>query len=160
LFPQIQENFNKSGLDRVLWLYQSDSSFAIQAHVKLGWFYYRTGRIDNSVQNLLFALIAMKSDIVRSIRATDSDFEFDTLAGILKMEKPSVEIENYLKTSQIYRCLYYLACSEWCTSYSGKAVEIWKLLSILKAAGEYSELSQKQLIKPWIEPPIEVLKRK
>jgi len=160
LRAQIEDNFYKKGLDHVLKLYQFESYFAIQAHAKLGWFYYRTGRVSNSIQHSLFALIAMKSELMETLRSRDSDFEFESLAGIFRIERGSAEITEYLLTNNAFGCLYYLAGSVWSTSYAGRAMEIWKLLSETGQAGNFSNLSKKQLKKPWIEPRLEVIPKK
>jgi tetratricopeptide (TPR) repeat protein len=159
LRSQIEDNFYRKGLDHVLKLYQFESFFAIQAHAKLGWFYYKTGRIGNSIQHSLFALIAIKSQLMSALRSRDSDFEFDTLSAIFQIERGSKEITEYLVSTDAFRCLYYLAGSVWSTSYSGRAMEIWKLLSVTSQAGNYADLSKKQLKKPWIEPRLEVIPR-
>jgi tetratricopeptide (TPR) repeat protein len=161
LRTQIEDNFYRKGLDHVLMLYQLDSFFAIRAHAKLGWFYYRSGRLENSIQHSLFALIAMKSELTQVLRSRDPDFEFESLSKLFKTEPAGGDVFSYMKSSGAFRCLYYFACSVyWGTSYSVKAAEIWKLLSETTQAGEYAELSAKQLKKPWMEPPLEVLRKK
>lgn len=160
LRAQIEDNLYKKGLDHVLNLYQFDSYFAIQAHAKLGWFYYRTGRVGNAIQHALFAIIAIKSELVKTLRSRDSDFEFRALSNIFSIERGSAEIMDYLHSVEAFRCLYYLAGSLWSTSYTGRAMEIWKLLSETTQAGTYADLSKKQLKKPWLEPRLEIIPKR
>jgi tetratricopeptide (TPR) repeat protein len=160
LRAQIEDNFYKKGLDHVLKLYQFETYFSILAHGKLGWFYYKTGRIGNAIQHLLFALIAIKSELTQSLRDLDSDYEFETLSDVFRIERGNAEITKYLQSMEAFRCLYYLASSVWSSPYTGRAMEIWKLLSETTQAGEYADLSKKQLKKPWIEPRLEVIPRR
>jgi hypothetical protein len=157
LRTQVENNFYVKGLDRVLTLYNFDESFAAAAHSKLGWFYYRTGRLDQAVSQLLYSVIYRASQIERSRKDLDVEYEFSTLAELLAAVDGRPDLRSYASVSGLYRDLYYLAGSAF-NKYPQHSLGIWRLLSNAPSAGQYKDLSTRQLKTPFREPLLTVSK--
>jgi hypothetical protein len=156
LRTQVEKNYLEKGLDRVLTLYTFEDSFAAPAHSKLGWFYYRTGRFVPAISQLLYSVIYRTSEIERYARERDVDQEFPNLGTLLDVVARSPELRTYAISSGLFKDLYYLAGSTFAAGYPRHSTNIWKLLSGLAVAGQYSEMSARQLKKPFIEPLLSV----
>ncbi len=156
LRDQIESNYYAKGLDFVLKLYRFTDLFPESAHSKLGWFYYKTGRFKHSMIHLLYSLIYKAGEASLHFASKDIDYQFTTLRDLLLLSESDKEISIYLGEVDIYKDLYYLAGSVFSEGYPEHSSEIWKLLSGLKSAGKYSDLSLKQLKSPWIEPYLQM----
>jgi tetratricopeptide (TPR) repeat protein len=156
LRSQVEKNYLEKGLDRVLVLYTFDDSFAALAHSKLGWFYYRTGRFSPAIPQLLFSVIYRASEVERYAKERDVDQEFPNLAALLEVVSRSPELGAYAVSSGLFKDLYYLAGSTFAAGYPSHATIIWKLLAKKPIAGQFSEMSARQLKKPFIEPLLSV----
>ncbi len=156
LKDQIESNYYAKGLDFLLKLYRFTEFFPEKAHSKLGWFYYKTGRFKHSVIHLLYSIIYKTSEASGYFASKDVDYQFTTILDLLLLSASDKEVSLYLDEVDIYKDLYYLAGSVFSEGYPEHASEIWKLLSGLKSAGKYSDLSLKQLKSPWIEPYIQM----
>lgn len=152
LRAQVEKNYLEKGLDRVLVLYTFDDSFAALAHSKLGWFYYRTGRFGPGIAQLLYSVIYRASEVERYARERDVDQEFPNLATLLDVVDRSPELRVYAASSGLFKDLYYLAGSTFAAGYPSHATVIWKLLAAKRVAGQFSEMSARQLRKPFVEP--------
>jgi tetratricopeptide (TPR) repeat protein len=149
---QIVKNFYDKGLDRVLVLYTLDQSFAAPAHATLGWFYYRTGRYDPSVSQLLYATIYRVSQMVRYLHDRDVDYVFTTVSDLLASVAKSKDLVAFARETDFYKDLYYLAGSGYATGAVQEARALWTALAASAEAGVYQELSKRQLKSPFLEP--------
>jgi tetratricopeptide (TPR) repeat protein len=149
---QIERNFVEKGLDHVLALYRFDSRFAASAHSRLGWFYYRTGRYPQSVRHLLYAVILQVSEIADFLKQKDSDAAVSGLASFFSSVLRDPEARSWFESSSFASDLYYLSASAWELGHPLRAQSSWKVLSTVKEAGKYAELSKRQLVKPFREP--------
>ncbi len=150
LRKQIDINYRDKGLDRTLFLYQFNVPFAADAHSKLGWFYYRSGRYDQAMHELLYAVIYRASEINASLREADIDYQFSTLADMLSAVGRDKALSAFVSSGGLIKDLYYLAGSSYQT-YPAHAVLIWKLISGTKLSGKYASLAARQLKAPWTE---------
>jgi len=148
------------GLDHVLRLYRmDDASFALQAHAKLGWFYYRTGRFEPaSILHSLSALDIIVTESVQEIRLVNPTFEFSTLAGYLEVALKRENIRGFLTESGFFGIAYHLGTACRPAGHLSRAREIWGLLAGIRAEpeliGSYVDLSRRQLQAPWVDPYI------
>ncbi len=149
---QAEKVFVEKGLDRVLLLYTYTDTFSATAHSKLGWFYYRTGRFGPAVTQLLFAVIYRVSELKRAMLERDVDFEFTTLQDLLAGAERIPDLRAYAVSSGLYRDLYYLAGSMFANGFPRHASTLWKTLAAAPSAGQYRDLSTRQLKKPFVEP--------
>ncbi len=149
---QIEKNYLEKGLDHVLLLYRFDSSFALKAHSRLGWFYYRTGRFSQSISHLLYSVIYEVSEINSYIRERDINYEFASLQDVLAAVEKSGELQAFAGEVELYKDLYYLAGSTFAAGYPQHALELWSLISRFASSGAYRELSRQQVRSPRIEP--------
>ncbi len=156
LKDQIESNYYTKGLDFVLRLYRFNNTFPEAAHSKLGWFYYKTGRFKNSVIHFLYSLIYKAGEASGHFASKDVDYQFTTLQDLLIFAESDKEVSLFINESDMYKDLYYLAGSVFSEGYPEHSSEIWKLLSGLRSAGKYSDLSRKQLKSPWIEPYLQM----
>jgi hypothetical protein len=152
LRSQIEKVFLEKGLDRVLLLYTFDDTFSAAAHSKLGWFYYRTGRFSPAVSQLLYAVIYRASELKHALLERDVEYGFTTLAEMLAATEKNEDMRAYAASSGFYRDLYYLAGSMLANGFPRHAAGLWKALSTVPSAGQYRDLSLRQLKKPFVEP--------
>jgi tetratricopeptide (TPR) repeat protein len=159
LRTQLENNYYSKGMNQVLKLYRFDPSFAQAAHAKLGWFYYRTGRFSPAVLHCLYAAIYGSSELARYLREHDVEWEFSTFEDLLGAAEEQKDLHQYVADVVLYRNLYYLAGSTYASMYPKLAQSLWRAASRSKIAGEFADLSAKQLKKPWIEPYLVPLKK-
>jgi len=149
---QVERNYVTKGLDHVLTLYRFDSRFATDAHSRLGWFYYRTGLYPQAVRHLLYAVVLQVTDAAEFLRQKDVGVVVDGLSTVFSLVLRDREARSWLESASISADLYYLAASSWELGHPFRAQSSWKVLSGLKEAGAYADLSKRQLTKPFREP--------
>jgi tetratricopeptide (TPR) repeat protein len=159
LRTQLETNYYSKGMNQVLKLYRFDPSFAQDAHAKLGWFYYRTGRFSSAVLHCLYAAVYGASEIARYLREHDVEWDFSTFEDLLGAAEEQKDLHQYVADSGLYRNLYYLAGSTYASMYPRLAQTLWRAASRSKLAGEFADLSGRQLKKPWIEPYLVPVKK-
>jgi tetratricopeptide (TPR) repeat protein len=152
LRTQIEKNYLDKGLDHVLLLYRFDPSFAVKAHSKLGWFYYRTGRFSQSISQLLYSVIYDVSEINAYIRDRDINYEFASLKDVLAAVEKSSDMQGFVREVDLYKDLYYLAGATFADGYPQHALDLWGLISGFASSGTYQDLSRRQVKSPRIEP--------
>jgi tetratricopeptide (TPR) repeat protein len=148
---QIQKNYTTKGIDHTLFLYQFDVPFAQVAHSRLGLFYYRSGRYEQAILELLYSVIYNATQINAILHSRDFDYQFTTLADMLSAIKGRKELAQYVAGSSLFRDLYYLAGASYAAGFPAHATQIWKLVSASTIAGNYSDLAARQLKAPWVE---------
>jgi len=154
LRTQIDNNYLSKGLDHVLLLYRFEPSFAVRAHSKLGWFYYRTGRFSQSISHLLYSIIYDVSEINASLRERDINYEFSSLQEVLAAVEKSSELQRFASEVDFYKDLYYLAGSTFAAGYPQHALDLWSLVTRFASSGVYQDLSRRQFKSPRTEPLI------
>jgi tetratricopeptide (TPR) repeat protein len=152
LRTQIKKNFLEKGLDRVLMLYVFDDQFAAQAHSMLGWYYYRSGRQTQAIEELLFSLISRTTEIVVFLHERDAEYGFSSLADMLGLAMKDKNAVAFLKEIDFFKDVYYLACVTNTSGYPQTAATLWKLVSTYSIAGTYQDLAKRQLKSPWTDP--------
>ena len=144
------------GIDQFLRLYRLDNvAFAAEAHTLLAWLYYRSGRFEKSVLQGLFSLNIAITTAVDELRRHDPDYEFTTLSAFLATAMKRDSIRELLFRSSFFPTLYYLASASYAYGQRKEANSVWRLLSSSEYGGRFTELSQRQLQNPWIEPRLE-----
>lgn len=149
---QVERNYVDKGLDHVLALYRFDSGFATAAHSKLGWFYYRTGRYPQAVRHLLYAVVLQVSEGADYLKQRDADAVVTSLSGFLEAAASERDLRSWLEASSLPQDLYYLSAAAWELGHPTRARDVWKIISNLKEAGKFADLSRRQLAKPFREP--------
>ena len=148
---QIEKNFLEKGIDHTLLLYQMSVPFAEQAHSKLGWFYYRTGRYAQAVSHLLYAVAYQSRDIEDYLREADVNFQYKSLADLMGSIDGDKRLPGYVAGTDFFKDLYYLAGAAYASGYPAHAVQLWRLLAATRSSGTYAQLSSRQLKSPWTE---------
>jgi tetratricopeptide (TPR) repeat protein len=151
LRTQVEKNFRDKGLDRVLVLYTFTTTIPAAAHQVLGWYDYRTGRYDVAVSHLLYAVIYRVSQMVRYARDRDVEYQFDTLANLLRLVASDRSLAAYVAETEFYRGLYYLGAAAWANGDAVNARAVWTLLAAQAGARQYQDLSKRQLARPFME---------
>jgi tetratricopeptide (TPR) repeat protein len=156
---QVERNYVEKGLDHVIALYRFDSRFATAAHSHLGWFYYRTGRYPQAVRHLLYAVILQVSDVDDFLKQKDPDETVTGLESFFAAVLRDPEASSWLETSSFVSELYYLSASSWELGHPLRSRSVWQILASMKVSGKYSDLSRRQLVKPFREPFLEPMYR-
>jgi hypothetical protein len=159
LRAQLETNYYSKGMNQVLKLYRFEATFAQEAHAKVGWYYYRLGRFTQAVSSCLYAVIYGASEIARYLRERDVEWEFSSFEALLQAVDEHKELQEYVVGVGLFSSLYYLAGSTFASGYPKSAMALWRLVASANQAGEYADLSAKQLKKPWIEPTLIPLKK-
>jgi len=162
-FQQLQDallsTYYEKGLDHLFKLYRMDGvAFAVPAHTKLGWLYYRTGH-PSAILHCLFALDIMVTEAVKELRRVDPGFAFTTVQAFIGSGLERENIKQYLVEGEFFKTLYYLATSTYAASHPSLAESVWRILANTSAT-TYAELSRRQLESPWIDPYINPSARK
>ena len=158
--------YKDKGLEHVFRLYRMGNvGFSVEAHAKLGWFYYRSHRFTAAVQHSLFALDIMVTEAVKELRRVQPGFAFTTMEAFLNAALERENIRQYLISSEFFKTLYYLAAATY-ESRPSLAESIWRLLATYPleaadpAAVEYADRAARQLESHWVEPYINPSARK
>jgi hypothetical protein len=153
---QIAKNYAEKGIDRVLFLYGFEDTIHAQAHSRLGLFYYRTGRYSPAIDHLLYSVIYRATRMKLFLFAKDAEYDFTTLADLISRIDAAPELRQYARDAGFFRDLYYLAGATFASGFPFNAKAVWNLIAGSKAAESYAELSRRQAKKPWLEPLLEV----
>jgi len=160
LRESMRRSYLERGLDQTFRLYRMDGvSFAASAHSRLGWLLYRTGRYDSgsasAVMHLLFALDIAVTEAVAELRRAQPDYVYTTLQDFLERAAKRPNIAAYLTDCGFVHDLYYLAAATWAAAgHPTRADGLWRTVAALDPAiaGEFAQLSRRQLASPWVEP--------
>ena len=151
LKAQVERNYLERGIDHTLLLYQISVPFAQQAHSKLGWFYYRTGRFTQAISHLLYSVVYVTKDIEDYLHDQDVEFGFSSLSDLMTMVDRDKRAASYVSGSSYFKDIYYLAGSSFAAGYPTHATLLWKLLAASRSSGQYAQLAARQLKAPWTE---------
>lgn len=143
------------GADRFLTLYRHASPATYKAHRDLGVYYYRTGRHDRAFVQLLFAFLIGATNIIDELRRSDHEYEFASFAAALDLSRSRQEAGAFIRNSEFFKTLYYLAASMHANGHRSSAAELWRLIRGRSEAGEWNGRSVLQLASPFIEPSTE-----
>ena len=143
------------GVDRFLVLYRHASPGTYEAQKDLGVYYYRTGRHDRAYAHLLFAFLIGATAAIDELRSENHEFSFGSFAFALAEAQSLASTREYLKNSEYYKTLYYLAAALYANGYRKPATEVWRLAADTPAAGEWGRRAARQLVSPFIEPSTE-----
>jgi tetratricopeptide (TPR) repeat protein len=157
LKERVVKTFFEKDINGVFKIYRFNANFAAAAHSRLGWFYYKTGRFDLSIEHLLYALIIKMTRVVQFVLQDDPEYQFATLDGLIKRTRTNPSLQGYLVDSDVAADLYYLAGSVFQNGNPQHAQSLWQLLVGWGGiAGRYADLSRKQIRSPWLEPYLQL----
>jgi tetratricopeptide (TPR) repeat protein len=156
LRTQIEKNFVAKGIDRVLFLYTFTTTTPAAAHAALGWYDYRTGRYEPAVSHLLYATIYRASQMIRYLRDRDVEYQFTSLEDLLARLAANRDLLSYADETQFYKTLYYLGAASAAAGNLPAARATWILLAAQQPAGQFQDLSRRQLARPFVEPLLSV----
>jgi hypothetical protein len=141
------------GVDSLALLYRVPFDFAQEAHRNLGAFYCRTGRERAALLHLAFANLAIVSTLSDELKKADPDYTFTTLDDALGKSSPLPYLADFLRRSDFYRSLYFLASALYAQGAPQEARTIWGI-AVKYGEGEWKTRSRNQLLAPRAEPLI------
>jgi tetratricopeptide (TPR) repeat protein len=156
LTHQILSNYYEKGLDHILTIYHFHNYFARDAHSQLAWFYYKTGRFEQSVLHMLYAIILSVDHSFEYSSSRYIDFRFTSISDYFSSTRSDKDISLYFQNIDIYRDIYYLAGSTYAQGRPIIAFSVWRNLSIIGQNSKYSQLARDQMKSPWIEPYLQI----
>jgi hypothetical protein len=166
-FERLYDAFLKvyldSGIDRLLILYRLEGKHATYAHGELGEYFNRsyveTGQradkrqlAESAIVHYLFAIVTLFTDVIEEIRFWDPRFRFTDLTTLFAHLRMRTDLHDYLRHTEIFNYLYYLAVASYAAGYEERAGEIWRFLEAEQQAGRYQNLSRSQLSDPRVVP--------
>jgi len=151
LKSQVERNYLERGIDHTLLLYQMSVPFAQEAHSKLGWFYYRTGRFTQAISHLLYSVVYLTKDVEDYLHEQDVEYSFTSLSDLVAAADRDKRASRFVSDSSYFKDIYYLAGSSFAAGYPSHATLLWKLLAGSRSSGKYAQLAARQLKTPWTE---------
>jgi tetratricopeptide (TPR) repeat protein len=152
----MNRTIESSGINRFLSMYRYKNDETCRAHRILGEYFYVSGRHDKALPHLIFAFLIQSTTIIDEIIAKEFDFSFTSLENLTQAWQRREEIKNYIKETDYYKTVYYLAAALYATGKENPARELWTFLAGNDAAGEWRGRSRNQLRSPFIETPREL----
>lgn len=149
------KNLKEFGIDKVLNLYRVSGQFSLDAHGRLGVFYYKTGRYDKSLLHLAYASVIACSRMLEELKRKDPEFQFRTLDAAFILAAASPPLVSYFSEVGLFDVLYYLGAALFAESEPGKAADIWNIVAKRSPAASLKDKASKQLRSPYIEPLID-----
>jgi tetratricopeptide (TPR) repeat protein len=141
------------GFDSLALLYRVPFDFAQEAHRNLGAFYCRTGRERMALLHLAFANLAAAGTLADELKRHDPDYSFTTLEDALAKSSLRPYLTDFLRRSDFYRSLYFMASALYAQGSPREARTIWALVAEY-GSGEWKTQSRNQLLAPRAEPLI------
>lgn len=141
----------KDGVGKVIASYASPALFALEAHVRLCYYYYRLGDYDSAMLHGALGAITFFTSVGSRLSEDDPDFSIAGLGAALGAAASDKSIAAFADSSGIRGALYYLANSLYLSSSRAQAIAIWKALSAPAESGEWKAKAASQLIKPAFE---------
>jgi len=155
LRASMSRTLKQQGVDRFLLLYRYDFSLSEKAHRQLGLYYYATGRHSRALDHLLFSFLIQTTTVVNELKRLDFDFAFSGYRSLLASAGERAQLVDYMRQTEYYRTAYYLGAALFAVGDRSSAAEIWKVLSVQAAGGEWQDRARRQLLAPQIEPVVE-----
>jgi tetratricopeptide (TPR) repeat protein len=152
----MDRTIESSGINRFLSMYRYKNTETCRAHRILGEYFYASGRHDKALPHLIFAFLIQSTTIIDEIIAKEFDFRFTSLENLTQAWQRREEIKDYIKETDYYKTIYYLAAALYATGKENPARELWTFLAGNEAAGEWRGRSRNQLRSPFIETPREL----
>ncbi|WP_304224441.1 hypothetical protein [Gracilinema caldarium] len=146
------KTLTEDGINRFLVLYRYDLTDVEQAHRKLGFYYYATGRYDKAVEHLTYAFLIQNTLLIKEIQRREYGFIFSDYTQLLRNLERYVDLEPFIIDIDYYKTNYYLAAALFAVGQRSTAFSLWTILSKYEQAEEWQKRSQTQLKKPFIEP--------
>ena len=151
----MMDTLKEDGFDKLLVLYRLQTSFALDAHGKLGVYYYRTGRYGRAAEHLLHYVVSIFSKCIEELRIKDPDYEFkngdECLQKILRDQK----LESYVTTTELFMHLYYFAGSLYPEGELDIFNNLMTLITDYSTASLWRQRARRQLADPFLEPLME-----
>ncbi len=143
------------GADKFLKMYRHASPMTLRAHRMLGVYYYKSGRHDRALTQLLAAFLIASTEVLDALSRNNHEFAYTTLSAALDASYRIEDIEKYILDTKYYSILYYLAASLYANGHRQSSAALWRIVAKMPGAGEWAGRSSRQLVKPEIEEPTE-----
>jgi tetratricopeptide (TPR) repeat protein len=152
----MNRTIESSGVNRFLSMYRYKNNDSCRAHRILGEYFYVSGRHDKALPHLIFAFLIQSTTIIDEIAAKQFDFSFTSLENLSLAYQRRADIKDYIKETDYYKTIYYLAAALYATGKENPARELWVFLDGNDEAGEWRGRARGQLRSPFIETPREM----
>jgi tetratricopeptide (TPR) repeat protein len=156
-FSRLRDSLIKTlandGFNGMVVLYRVPHGFAQRAHREIGVLYCRTGRTYQAVLHLALATLSVISSLAEELKTHDPDYSFTTLTDALEKSAKRPYLQEFIRDTELYKSLYFLASSLYSHGNASEAAALWKVVNEY-AGGEWKILSRNQLISPKPEPLI------
>ncbi len=140
------------GIDKLVELYRFQENKYQWARSSLGIYFYRTGRYSDASINLMISTLISLSTCIDEFIRIDPDYKYKDLNHCLILASQKNRTSEYLKKTDLFKNLYYLAASLYAENEINLSKNIWKIVKNHPEAGIWSEKSGKQYFSPYIEP--------
>jgi tetratricopeptide (TPR) repeat protein len=142
-----------SGVNRFLQMYRYKNGETEKAHRLLGEYFYVSGRHGKASPHLIFAFLIQNTTIIDEIIVERFDFKFTDLGNLMTELARRNDLKDYMRETDYYKTVYYLAASLYATGKENPARELWAFLAGRGDSGEWQGRARAQLRSPFVETP-------
>jgi tetratricopeptide (TPR) repeat protein len=157
----MMKSLENNGVNRFLVLYRHNNPSVEKAHRTLGMYYYASGRHNKAAEHLLFAFVIQNTLIIETLLEDQYDYSFTSLSALIRDAAGYPELQDFMRETDYFRTLYYLANSYFGIGRNIPAREIWIFLRdnagargsgpAALAASEWRDRSINQLSRPVLD---------
>ncbi|MDR0409720.1 MAG: hypothetical protein LBH18_04915 [Spirochaetaceae bacterium] len=152
----MNRTIENSGVNRFLQMYRHKSGETERAHRLLGRYFYVSGRHGKALPHLIFAFLIQNTTIIDEVTAGRFDFKFTNMENLMTELARRDDIKDYMKKTDYYQTIYYLAAALYATNKENPARELWNFLAGRDDAAEWRGRARAQLRAPFVETPQEM----
>ncbi|MDR2842364.1 MAG: hypothetical protein LBV52_04100 [Spirochaetaceae bacterium] len=152
----MRDTLARDGINNFLVMYRYKNTQTEKAYRLLGYFYYSSGRHEKAQEQLVFAALIQNTIIIEQAIEKRFDFKFSTLENLMTEIERRTYLHEYMRDTEYFKTLYYLAVSLYATNKQKAANSIWQFLAKENKAGQWQSRSKKQLASPYIERAVEM----
>jgi tetratricopeptide (TPR) repeat protein len=139
-----------TSLDRMVTLYRLEDSFSLRAHVLLGEFYVHSGRYDEALEHLTFAVLKMYSLVIEKLREEDPLYAFQDSRSFFRLLARNEDWLEYLREAGFPKALYYLGAAIYGYQEGQPAVyrNIWQTVIDIPFENDFARRAASMLENP------------
>ncbi|RKX77723.1 MAG: hypothetical protein DRP87_08390 [Spirochaetes bacterium] len=129
----------EEGLDKMVTLYRLENKFSLEAHSRLGIFYYTNGLNYRALQHLIFNVLTVFSVSIQELRRFNPSYEFADTVEFFQLTLKNERLRSYLISTEFFKNLYYLGTVLYKEGALKEASYIWKLVSDYSLSSYWAE---------------------
>jgi tetratricopeptide (TPR) repeat protein len=152
----MRRTIENQGINRFLTLYRYNNPEVLEAHKRLGFYYYVSNRHDRASEHLLFVFLIENTALIEAVTRNQYGYTFTDIDELINAVRRNPVTSAYLEEIEYYKTAYYLGTSFYGTGKSKPAGEFLDFLDRRSDAGEWRSRAAAQLARPSVERALEM----